>query len=172
MKNLIIAVAILLSSTISYNGVSQGLASKLGHINSAELLSAMPEVKQADTDLQAYAQSLDNQYTNMVKEYQSKAQEVQSQLEGMDDLIRETKIKELAQTEENIGKFQISAQEKVAKKKEELYGPILEKADQAIKAVSEQNGFTYIFDSSLGVLLFAGGDSTDILPLVKTQLGI
>jgi len=172
MKNLIIAVAILLSSTVSYNGMSQGLSSKLGHINSAELLSAMPEVKQADSDLQAYAQSLDSQYTNMVKEYQTKAQEVQSQLEGMDDLIRETKIKELAQTEENIGKFQVSAQEKVAKKKEELYGPILEKADQAIKAVSEQNGFTYIFDSSLGVLLFAGSDSTNILPLVKTQLGI
>jgi len=172
MKNLIIAVAILLSSTISYNGISQSLGSKLGHINSAELLSAMPEVKQADSDLQAYAQSLDNQYSNMVKEYQTKAQEVQSQLEGMDELIRETKIRELAQTEENINKFQVSAQEKVAKKKEELYGPILEKADQAIKAVSESNGFTYIFDSSLGVLLFAGPDSQDILPLVKTQLGI
>jgi len=172
MKRVIITVALIVSIGISNMALGQAVGSKLGHINSAELLNLMPEIKDADAKLKAEAENLDKSYNDMVKEYQNKAQEIQSQLETMDDLIKETKVKELQETEKRIAEFQVSAQEKVAKRKEELYAPILEKADGAIKAVAEKEGYTYIFDSSLGVLLFAGSDSVDILPQVKGQLGI
>jgi len=174
MKRVIITLAVIVSIGMSNIAFGQAVGSKLGHINSAELLSLMPEVKDADAKLKAEAENLDKSYNDMVKEYQTKAQEIQSQIEAgtMDDLIKETKIKEIQETEKRIGEFQMSAQEKVAKRKEELYAPILEKADKAIKAVSEREGYTYIFDSSLGVILFAGPDSVDVLPQVKAEMGI
>jgi len=174
MKRVIITLALIVSFGISNMAFGQAIGVKIGHINSAELLSLMPEVKDADETLKAEAENLDKSYNAMVKEYQTKAQEIQNQIEAgtMDDLIRETKIKEIQETEKRIGEFQMSAQEKVAKRKEELYKPILEKADTAIKAVSEKEGYTYVLDSSLGVILFAGSDSVDILPEVKAQLGI
>lgn len=172
MKQVIITLAVIVSIGISNIAFSQAVGNKLGHINSAELLSLMPEVKDADAKLKSEAENLDKSYNDMVKEYQTKAQEIQSQLETMDDLIKETKIKEMQETEKRIGDFQMGAQEKLAKRKEELYAPILEKADKAIKSVAETEGYTYIFDSSLGVILFAGSDSVDVLPQVKTQLGI
>ena len=48
---------------------------------------------------------------------------------------------------------------------------MIEKANQAINNVAKENGFTYVFDTASGSLLvFPDGD--DILPLVKTKLGL
>ena len=55
-------------------------------------------------------------------------------------------------------------------KETELFQPIFDAAKEAIETVAKENGYTYIIDESVGVLLYAGGD--DILPLVKTKLGI
>ena len=57
------------------------------------------------------------------------------------------------------------------KKKEELYTPILKKAEEAINSVAKENKFSYIFDASAGTLLYAQ-DSDDVLPMVKTKLGL
>ena len=39
-----------------------------------------------------------------------------------------------------------------------------------LRDVAKENGYTYIFDSAVGVTLYEGGD--DILPLVKKKLGL
>ena len=144
---------------------------KFGYIDSRELLSMMPEVKRADSSLQLFAKSYQDQLEQMGKEYQKKAQEFQAQEKTMSEAVKEVKIREIQQLEERIQSTQQSAQEKVAKKKEELYSPILEKADKAIKDVAKANNFDYVFDASAGSLLYAK-DSDNILPLVKTKLGI
>jgi len=144
---------------------------KFGYINSDELLSIMPEVKKADSSLQLFAKSYQDQLEQMGKEYQKKVQDFQGQEKTMNDAIKEVKVKEIQQLEERIQSTQQSAQEKVAKKKEELYSPILEKADKAIKDVAKTNNYDYVFDASRGNLLYAK-ESDNILPLVKTKLGI
>ncbi|HRO43537.1 MAG TPA: OmpH family outer membrane protein [Flavipsychrobacter sp.] len=144
---------------------------KLGYINSDELLSIMPEVRKADSSLQLFAKSYQDQLEQMGKEYQKKVQDFQGQEKTMTEAMKEVKVKEIQQLEERIQSTQQSAQEKVAKKKEELYSPILEKADKAIKDVAKANNYDYVFDASRGNLLYAK-DSDNILPLVKTKLGI
>jgi len=144
---------------------------KFGYINSDELLSIMPEVRKADSNLQLFAKSYQDQLEQMGKEYQKKVQEFQAQEKTMSEAVKEVKVKEIQQLEERIQTTQQSAQEKVAKKKEDLYSPILEKADKAIKDVAKSNNFDYVFDASRGNLLYAK-DSDNILPLVKTKLGI
>ncbi len=144
---------------------------KLGYIDSRELLALMPEVRAADSNLQTYAKSYQDQIETMVQEYQKKAQEYQAQEKTMTEAVREVKIREIQQLEERIQTTQQSAQEKVSKKKEELYTPILEKADKAIKEVAKSNNYDYVFDASAGQLLYAK-ESDNILNLVKTRLGI
>jgi len=77
--------------------------------------------------------------------------------------------RELADLEKRISDFQQSAQDKIDAKREKLYEPILQKANDGIKAVAKANGYTYIFDSSAGMLLFAD-ESDDVMPLVKSHL--
>jgi outer membrane protein len=57
------------------------------------------------------------------------------------------------------------------KKKEELYSPIIKKAEDAINQIAKEKSYSYIFDTSVGAVLFAQ-DSDDILPIVKTKLGL
>ncbi len=144
---------------------------KLGHINSTQLLSLMPETKGADSALQKFGTSLESQLKTMTGEYDSKVQDLQDKKESMAEPIYKAKVKELSDLEDRIRDFQQSAQESIQKKKEELYSPILKKADEAIKAVSKEKGYTYIFDASAGFLLYAQ-DSDDILNLVKGKLGL
>ena len=144
---------------------------KFGYIDSRELLSMMPEVRRADSNLQLFAKSYRDQLEAMGKEYQKKVQDFQGKEKTMTEAVKEVSIKEIQSLEERIQSTQQSAEEKVAKKKEELYSPILEKADKAIKDVAKTNNFDYVFDASGGVLLFAK-EGDNILPLVKTKLGI
>ena len=111
-------------------------APKFGYINSAELLESMPEIKKANADLEAYAKSFQDQLQSMGKEYETKMQAYQATSKTMTEAVKEVKEKEIMDLQNRIESFNQSAQEKVGKKKEELYKPILEKADKAIKDVA------------------------------------
>ena len=146
---------------------------KLGWLNSAMLLDGMPEKVKADSDITKYARSFQEMIDGMGKEYQSKIQEYQGSEKTMTDAMKEVKQKEIQDLQNRIESTQQSAQEKVSQKKQEVYGPILEKADKAIKAVAKEKGYDYVFDASSGggALLFAR-ESDNITPYVKEKLGI
>ncbi len=144
---------------------------KFGHINTTQLLSMMPETKNADSSLQKFGASLESQLKSMSAEYQSKIADFKSKESSMADPIRDAKLKEISDLEERIQSFQESAQSSMQKKKEELYTPVLKKAEDAINSIAKEKGYSYIFDSSAGTLLFAQ-ESDDIMGLVKTKLGL
>jgi outer membrane protein len=89
----------------------------------------------------------------------------------MTDVVKEAKVKEIQDLELRIQQFQQTSQEGVQQKRNEVLAPLLEKAQNAINAVAEENGYTYIFDISLGSIVY-GDESRDIMPLVKVKLGI
>ncbi|PSR03963.1 MAG: outer membrane chaperone Skp [Bacteroidetes bacterium SW_11_45_7] len=144
---------------------------KFGHINSLELLSYMPEIKKADQELKQYQKKLQQQSKSMMQEYQKKMKEYQKKQDMMMDAVKKDKKNEIRNLEQRIRKFRQNAQQKLASKKQELYKPILEDADNAIQKVAKENGYTYIFDSSAGALLYAQ-DSDNILELVKNEMGL
>ncbi|HHJ11420.1 MAG TPA: OmpH family outer membrane protein [Bacteroidetes bacterium] len=145
---------------------------KFGHINSQELLQAMPENDSAQAHLQRFAKELQDQYDAMQVEYNKKAQEFQDQQNNLTDLIKKTKLEELQHIQQTMQEFQTNAQQEMQKKQAEVLQPIIDKANQAIKEVAQENGFTYIFDISRGTILYFSDQSIDILPLVKKKLGI
>ena len=147
-------------------------AVKLGHINTAELLSQMPEMKKAQDSLNAKDAEIRNQLAEMQKEYERLMQEYQANLSTYTDLTRTAKEQEIQQTIERIQTFQNLAQTEMGKAQEALLKPIMEKANKAIQEVGKENGFTYIFDLSNGSVLFFAEDAIDVLPLVKKKLGI
>ena len=60
---------------------------------------------------------------------------------------------------------------KIAAKREELYKPILEKLNKAVRDVSKELGYILVFDTSTNALLY-GDESLDVTERVKTKLGI
>ena len=144
---------------------------KLGYIDSNELLELMPGKDSVERKLMEYQTSLETQIQNMYAEYQTKANDYRANAATMSDIIKQTKEKEILDLEERISTFQQTAEVDFQNKQQELYNPLIEKARKAIKDVADENGYTYIFDSGMGSLLyFERGDN--ILPLVKQKLGI
>jgi outer membrane protein len=144
---------------------------KFGHINSNELLQQLPETKTADSALQKYVHMLEDQIKAMNTEYQMKIEEYQRDAPKMIDAVKLAKEKEILDLQNRIRDFQDEAPDRIQKKKEELYSHILKKAEDAIKAVAKENNYSYIFDTAIGVVLFAQ-EGDDILALVKKKMGI
>ena len=146
-------------------------AQKFGHINSNELLSSMPEREKATAEVEKFAKQLEIQLKTMSAEYDTKLQDYQSKEGIMTEPIKQTRLKELMDLEQRIRDFQLTAQQSLQKKETELLTPLIEKAKSAIEEVSKKNGYTYIFDTSVGVILYFQ-DGDDIMPLVKKNLGL
>src|SRR5436190_9625408 len=144
---------------------------KFGHVNSADLIQMMPETRTADTAQAKYRKSLEDQMKVMTAEYQNKLQAYQAQGPTMQEAIKATKEKELEDLGQRIQDFQQTAQESIQKKKEELYGPVLKKAEDAIKDIAKEKAYSYIFDTSLGAVIYAQ-PSDDIMAMVKAKLGL
>lgn len=162
---------VLLMSSIVATGFSQQKI-KLGHLNSNELLEAMPEKAKAQKSLQDYSKQLEDQLVAMQDELEKKYNEYLEKKDTFTDLIKKNKEEELTSLQQRIQTFQSNAQQDLQKKEQELLKPIIDKAKKAIEEVAKENGYTYIFDTGTGVLLYFPKDSDDILPLVKKKLGI
>jgi outer membrane protein len=80
-------------------------------------------------------------------------------------------VREISDLERRIQEFQQQAQEEIGKKEQEVLTPIIDKARKAIDEVAVEKGYTYVFDASLGVLLYAK-DSEDVMADVKAKLGL
>lgn len=145
---------------------------KIGHINSQELMQAMPESDSAQVKLEKITKDLENQFQTMQKEYDNKYQEFVSKKDTYTELIRQTKGTELQEIGGRIQQFQQSAEQDIQLQRMNLYKPILEKANKAIAEVAKENGFTYILDLAQGGVIFYAETSIDILPLTKQKLGL
>lgn len=156
----------LLISFITLNISAQN---KFGYIDSQELLLMMEESKKATQELESFGKQLEAQLSGMSSEYQSQLQEYEKNQSTYTDLVRQDKEAEIINLQQRIQAFQQSAQQSLQAKEQELLEPILTKARTAIEEVAEEGNFTYIFDKSLGTILYAK-ESENVLPLVKKKL--
>ena len=165
MKKLIIVFIALITAAPAF------AQQKFGHIDSAALLELMPEKATAEKDLEAFAKEFQSALEAMAKEYEGKVTAFQAGEKDMIATVRNSKMREIADLERRIQEFQQQAQEEIGKKEQEVLTPIIDKARKAIDEVAVAKGYTYIFDSSLGVLLYAK-DTEDVMADVKAKLGL
>ena len=163
---------VFLSALIMIAASTFAQSMKFGHINSAGLLSGMPEVKSADSQLQTYQTQLETQLKSMTEDYQKKVQDYYAKEALLADAVKQSKAQEISDLELRIQEYQATAQQSMEKKKEELYSPILEKAEKAIKEVAKEKGYAYVLDTSPGSGVLYAIESDNIMDMVKSKLGI
>lgn len=169
MKNLF--RTFILFSVILMTNMTYAQTEKFGHLDFAELYTAMPGLDSVRALYEEYALSVQNQFNAMQTELESKVIDYQSNQASMSSIIRQTKEKEIQDLQGRMEAFQISAQQDLQGKEAELTEPIIEEAEAAVKEVAKENGYTYIFNTSGGMVLFADpGDN--VIDMVKAKLGI
>lgn len=158
----------LLVTTVLASGFSQ----EYGHINFGNLLALMPTTATAEAELSAFNEKQIADGEAMVKKLEAEFLAVQKDQENIPPIkLREYEAK-FQKEQERILKYEQDISVNLEKKRQELLGPIIKEARDAIDAVAKEKGYAMVFDSSLFNALLFTEDSTDLLPLVKQKLGI
>jgi outer membrane protein len=161
---------IILCSFLLFAGSLSAQTFKFGHIDVAQLLQVMPEKDAAQKSFAKVQSDIEAQSNTMQKEYADKLKEYQTQQKTLTDAIRQVKEDELQSISTRIQTFQQQAQENLSKENDKLFQPVIEKARKAIAEVGKEQGLLYVFD--VNGVLYHSEQSMDLLPLVKTKLGI
>lgn len=170
-----IKVAIL-AIGLSFAGSYANAQQKFAHINSSDLLQSMPEMKTADANFQTFAKAKQSSLELMDAERQKKIGIYQDKYKTLSEANKEALGKELESLgkeiqdmENRIKDTEQKSQEELNTKRSELYQPVFERAEKAVKQVAKEKGYAYVFDvSQPGVVYFDGGD--DIIETVKAKL--
>jgi len=172
MNAFFVAAGLLFSANIA------NAQQKLAHLNSADIIQAMPEVKTAQATLETFRKTKTADIDKMIAEYQTKLQAAQAKEKTRSEANKDAVDKELQtmgndlqDLQKRIEDARNKAQQEMEAKNAELFNPIQIKADGAIKAVSKEKGFAYVFDTANPALVYFDGGE-DITGLVKTKLGI
>jgi len=170
MRNLmkIIAVLLIFVGAASTNVQAQ----KFGHIDLQALIQIMPERTTAETAFNGFQTELEEVLGEMQKSYQTVLAEFQNLPTDASDIKKTAKLEELQQVEQRITSYQQNAQVQLQQKQGELLQPVFDKAEKAIEEVAKEKGLIYVFDVGTKVVLYKSNESVDVLPLVKTKLGI
>jgi outer membrane protein len=107
----------------------------------------------------------------MMNEYRTKQEKYSAEAPKMSELLKKDKEEELGNLATRIQNFQQQAQAALEQQEQELITPIIDKAKKAIEQVAKENGYTYVFDTSIGAVLY-WEESDNILALVKKKLNL
>ena len=166
-----IAVLMIVVALVGQSATAQSF--KFGHINSDELIQSMPEYDSATVKLEKFRKELVNALELMQVEWNNKSDSYQKESKNLSDIVKQTKEQELMDIQKRVQDFQTNAQTQLQNKQTEVFQPIYSKVDKAIKDIGKENGFLYIFDVAKSALLyFDETKSTNVMPLVKTKLGL
>jgi len=171
MRHFLSVITISLLLFVGASASAQTL--KFGHIDFQALITAMPEREVAQKAMAKMQTDLESQLSVMQKEYQTKGQEYVALVKqpNVTDAIRQAKEADIQSLQERITTFQQQAQENLQKEESKQFQPVVEKARKAIGEVAKEQGMLYVFEVN-SVLYFNAAQSTDMMPLVKTKLGL
>jgi outer membrane protein len=145
---------------------------KFGHVNSQEILMAMPELTTIEKEISDLGAIYESELLKLREEYNAKIAEYQEKQATMHESIKQVRQGEIAEMEQRIVTFNQQANQDLQRKQQELLAPVIEKIKKTIDEIGNENAFSYIFDLSAQSVLYTGKDAQDITALVKTKLGI
>jgi len=169
MKKLL-KVALIAVCMVSMGNFAKA-QSKIGYINTNDLIPVMPEYKTVTTQVDAYRKTFIDVLQNLSTEFQTKSANFQAKQATMTDAQKTAEQGALADLQKRATDYQNDAQQKVAQKGEDLMKPLLDKAKNAITEVAKEKGYTYVIDTSSTTLIVAP-PADDMLTAVKAKLGI
>lgn len=166
MKNLksLLFAAVLFIGATSFTS-AQG---KIAHINKQELIKAMPEYAVAQAEIEKLGKTYEAEIQGSYKELDAKYKQYNAEAETKTEEENMTRMQEVEGMKQSLGQYQQQAQKQLQEKEFNLLKPIVEKADNAIKAVAKAQGFQYVVDEAMLIV----ADGKDLMADVKKQLGM
>jgi outer membrane protein len=157
-----------LIATIAVLGVQTiNAQAKTAHVDVNDIMSKMPAVLDAQSQLKKLSDTYTAEYKTMVDEYQSKIKKYDGEATTVTDAVNQTRQTEMQDMAKRISDYQETAQKDLQKKEADLMKPITEKVKASIQKVGKAKGYQYVLNAA-DLLL---SDGPDLTADVKKDLG-
>ena len=148
------------------------MAQKFGHVNSQEVIQAMPEYTKAKTEIDALQQQYEADLKGMQEEFTKKVKDYEANANTLPDNIKQRRETELQEMQQKIQQSYQDNQQALARASQEKMQAITTKVVDAIKAIGQAGGYVYIMDMTGGIPYISTTLCTDVTAQVKAKLAI
>ena len=138
---------------------------KFGHVNTQEIIQAMPEFATARADIEKLTQQYEADLKSMQDELQKKAAAFEKEEATLPENIKTRRNQELQDLYQRIQQTYQDNQQALSKAQQDKMQAITTKVLDAIKAVGQEGGYVYVMDISTTL-------SSDVTVQVKAKLGL
>lgn len=163
LKKLIVLILILAPVV----GFSQ---EKVAYISASEIFAKMPEMSTVEASLSKKRETIQATLASIQKEYETKMAEYQKDTTQLSESVLMDRTKVIQQLQERYEAYLQQSQGEFEQEQQKLVAPLQEKLMNAIKAVGDENGYSYII--SREALMYVGSSATDASAKVKAKLNI
>lgn len=147
-------------------------AQKFGHINSMDIMQAMPEYTAAQNELQQLQTQYENELKRMQDELKKKSDEYDKEKDNLLDNVKARREAELQDLYTRIQQSYQDNQKSLQETSQQKMQQISEKMLEAIKKVGDEGGYVYIMDVTAGTPYISTTLSNDVTAIVKQKLGL
>lgn len=146
---------------------------KIAYVNSQEIFSGMPELAGIETQLNTKQEEISSNGQALVDEFNKKSEEFEN-APATSATIQQDRQKQLAQIQERYQVYVQNSQQEIQQLQQQLLEPVNKKIADAIKAVGDENSYTFVFDVSTmqSPIVYVSPNAVDITAKVKAKLGI
>ena len=153
-------------------GLTANAQAKFGHVNTQEVIQAMPEYTMAKSEIDALTQQYEADLKSMQDELQKKGEAFEKEQATLPENIKQRRQTELNDMYQKIQQSYQDNQMALQKASQEKMNAITTKVLDAIKAVGDAGGYVYIMEMGAGIPYISTTLSTDVTAQVKAKLGL
>ena len=163
LKTLLFATALFIGAT-SFTAAQ----SKIAHINTQELIQAMPEYKAAKAEVEKLGKTYQTTIEESIKELETKLKQYDAEAPSQTQEENQKRMQEVETMKQSLGQYRQQAQVGIQEQEAKLLEPIVNKARAAIEKVAAAQGYEYVLEAA-GLIVKKG---KDLLADVKAEMGI
>lgn len=152
----------------SYNNADAQNA-KLAHVNTVELMQQLVVKDSIEYKLEQLQKEMQMDLQKKQQELNNNYQEYLTQKDSLSKIMVKMREESLREQQQQLEVLPQQYDQAFQAQQAEFMQPIRAKLQVAIKAISDAEGYTYVFDAS-GLLYSKGG--VDITDKVRTNLGL
>lgn len=170
MKKIIIATLFLMMPIMASAQL------KVGIMSPDEVLDAMPEAAQVQSELENFIQQRQNSFQNRYQQWISDLTAYAEQMENgtMSEAEQRQREETLAEQQEEMNSLQQRIETQIQQRQAELFNPLLVKVEEAMAEVSEELGLDFVLNrtSNTGdpIVYYASQRAADITERVIQKL--
>lgn len=155
-------------SAVSYAQV------KIGHMNSQQVLSEMPERPEVEQQLNSFIQEKQQEFQQRTTSFQESVADFQQNQDNMSESEVQQRQQELAETEASLQEYQQQIQQQIQQRRSSLLQPLYDKMDEGIAVVAEEMDLDFVLNeatnSGENVIYYSASEQMDITQQVLEQI--